>query len=461
MRKIGGQHLVRLIGSWATGTGPLYRQLGDALSGLIDRGEIGDGVLLPPERALARHLSVSRTTVVAAYDRAKDAGLVSSRQGRGTVVTAKGGRGFFTDFTGEIYSAVLEDVPDVIDLTSACQTAGSHLRTMIGESIDLGMAVGGHGYEPRGILPLRQAVAAYMSRRGVATEPDQIVITTGAQQAIALATSLEAPNSTVLTEQFTFPGALDLMRRQGLRPIGVPMDAAGIHPGELAEAVERHRPSLVFLSPSFNNPTGVELASGRRDAVLKLAAAAGIRIIEDNTLELLHHGPEALPPLAAASDSVVSIGSLSKSAWGGLRVGWLRADPSTAEALARAKTVLDIGSPILNQHIAVPVVTALPRLVAEIRSRIVLAHRAAAATMAESLPEWECPLGRGGLCSWVRAPGIDIDSLAQRAQRNGVVIAPGSIFSPSKAQVEYFRLPLIYPPATMVEAIRRLTAVVR
>ncbi|MFQ5557620.1 MAG: PLP-dependent aminotransferase family protein [Acidimicrobiales bacterium] len=431
----------------------------------MERGEVPGGVYLPAERTLAVRLAVSRTTVTRAYQQLREVGLVNARQGRGTVVVGSDHDRRFSEFTGEIYSRVLtDDDADVIDLTSACQAAGPRLRGLIAQLIDLDSAIIGHGYRPAGLPGLRSVIAEQFSGRGLPTEADQIVVTTGAQQAIGLLGAvLGRDGSTVLTEQFTFPGALDALRTSGLRPVAVAMDHHGIRPDELADAVAEHRPSLIYLTPSFNNPTGVELPTHRRRLVTAIAADRGIPVIDDATLELLSQGRVALPALAeiGPSSNVVTVGSLSKAAWGGLRVGWIRADRAVAERLVRAKAVTDIGSPILNQHIVIPVVRDIEALAAEISARVRRTHELVAATFAELLPDWQCPLPHGGLCCWVNAPGVDVDALSQVAQRHGVIITPGSMFSPSAAPTPHLRLPLIHAPDTMRQAVARIADAVR
>ena len=195
-------------------------------------------------------------------------------------------------------------------------------------------------------------------------------------------------------------------------------------------------------------------------ACLRLCASESIPIIEDNTLELLGQGSPPTRSIASMSGpaTVLAIGSLSKAAWGGLRIGWIRSQPDLIERIVRAKTVLDIGSPILNQHVAVSVVDALDELSAEMTVRVRTAHDAAYRAFEELLPSWSCPLPAGGLCSWVTAPGVDTTRLSQVAQRYGVIITAGSVFSPEGTKTDRFRLPLVFAAETMTAAIKRIAS---
>ncbi|MFQ5554110.1 MAG: PLP-dependent aminotransferase family protein [Acidimicrobiia bacterium] len=461
MTTIGAKRLARVLGAWAGGGAPLYRELSDALTGAIERGELTRDLTLPPERGLAAELAVSRTTVMHAYRRLKEAGLLESKQGSGTSVVAGpiGGSGL-PDFTGEIYSAVLSGSRGAIDLTSACQAALPGFRRLVAGAIDLGAALTGHGYQPAGLPGLREAVAERFCAAGAVTRPDDVVITTGAQQAIGLvADVLARPGDAVLVEEYTFPGALDAFRSRGLRCVPVAIDGQGVRPDALREALAVERPAFAYVMPSYHNPTGTQLPMTRRKETLDLATSAGVMIVEDNTLELLGAASSPRPPLAAIDGSglVVSIGSLSKSVWGGLRVGWLRAPGPVADRAVRAKTVSDIGSPILNQQLATHVVMQLDELAAEMLRHLAVSYRALARAFASRLESWSCPRPDGGLCAWVEAPtATDVDALAQLAQRRGLVITPGSLFRADGASVPRLRIPFIYAPHVMEAAVDRL-----
>lgn len=213
--------LAELLGRWSSGSEPLYRKLAARLEGLVERGEIPADGRLPTERALAAELAVSRNTAVAAYDVLRDRGLVERRRGSGTFVRRppRPGRGVVAEFN-PMFLHLLDPVPNLIDLTCAAPPQPAYLAEVVAEA-----AVGdfGIGYHPSGIPALRQAIADHYAAQGVPTDPAQIVVTSGAQQAISLLAQLFLrPGDAVAVEELTYPGALDAFRGGGARILGVP-----------------------------------------------------------------------------------------------------------------------------------------------------------------------------------------------------------------------------------------------
>jgi DNA-binding transcriptional MocR family regulator len=218
------------------GEGPLYRQLADGLKRAIDRGEVPLGTVLPPERTLARALAVSRATVVAAYDRLKGEGWLESRRGSGTWVRSPDNSdrgGVDAVATGRLFLSedghVQRSEPGrplaaegLIDLSVAAVT-GTPTVTAVLASLrpeDVTPLTDHHGYLPQGLRSLREVIAARYTAAGLPTTPDQLVVTTGAHQAISLlARQTLQPGDAVIVESPTFPGALDVFRRFGARTI--------------------------------------------------------------------------------------------------------------------------------------------------------------------------------------------------------------------------------------------------
>jgi DNA-binding transcriptional MocR family regulator len=458
------------LDGWRRGAGPLHQRLAAALADAANRGELLPGTRLPPERDLAAHLGVARTTVSAAYKQLEARGLVARRQGRGTHVTGAGGGetgARAAELTTSLQRNVLfrrlgEDPADAVDLLGSCEAPGPAVREVLasaGAAVDVGALADGHGYLPLGYLPLRRAVAARMTARGLVTDEEEILITAGAQQALSLLGSYYVtPASTVVVEDPTFPGAIDAFRTAGARILTVPVGPAGPDAGLLAATVSQSPVRAVYLMPTFHNPTGCVVPAPARRELARLSRVSGIPFIEDDTLAELALGGEPPLPLAAyARDAqIVSVGSLSKVFWAGLRVGWIRAPRPVIAQLGRLKAVTDLGTSLVSQAIAVNLLADAGRIW-ELRRRE-LAQRLALLRdlLGQHLPDWTWRPPGGGLCVWARLPDGSSTDLAQIAGRHGVLIAPGPVMSPTGRFDDHARLPFDYRPETLEQGIRRL-----
>jgi DNA-binding transcriptional MocR family regulator len=458
------------LDGWRRGTGPLHQRLAAALADAAERRELLPGTRLPPERDLAVHLGVARTTVSAAYKRLELRGLVARRQGRGTYVTGAEGAeagARAAELATSLQRNLLfrrlgEDPADAVDLLSSGEAPGQALRDILaraGAAVDVGELADGQGYLPLGYLPLRRAVAARLTARGLATDEQEILITAGAQQALSLLASYYVtPGSTVVVEDPTFPGAIDAFRTAGARILTVPVGQAGPDPGLLAATISESQARAVYLMPTFHNPTGCVVPAQARRELARLCQISGIPFIEDNTLAELALGDDPPLPLAAhAGDArIASVGSLSKVFWAGLRVGWIRAPRSLIAQLGRLKAVADLGTSLVSQAIAVNLLADADRICGlrrrELAERLALLQD----LLARHLPGWTWRPPGGGLYLWARLPDGSSPELAQIAGRHGVLIAPGPVMSPTGRFDEHVRLPFDYRPATLERGIGRL-----
>ncbi|HLM65532.1 MAG TPA: PLP-dependent aminotransferase family protein [Acidimicrobiales bacterium] len=457
------QSVEGVIGRWSDGPGPLHRKLSDALRRAIERGHLPAGDRLPSERDLALRLAVSRSTVVAAYDTLRSEGLLESRQGSGTRVCT----GATTDPhvslpVSPIYRSLIDDPGDLISL--ACAVFPSHplvaeaLAAVAAEDADKLLA---HtGYLPAGLPTLREALAESLTDEGTPTTPDQILITTGAQQAVSLATTLIVrAGDDVVVETPSFSGTLDIFRARGARLVPVPVDDEGVDTRAVAAAVAAARPALLYLMPTFHNPTGASLAAHRRRDIAELVAAQDLPLVEDNALEGAPLDDERPRPIAAYAPPgapVLTAGSFSKTAWGGLRVGWLRGPATAISRLAEIKAMNDLGSPLLDQAVAARLVPYLPKLRDD--HRVMLRHNLAVASelLAAALPEWEWRVPQGGPSLWIRLPGGNAAAFAQMALRYGVEVIPGDVMSPTGDHGDHIRFPYTGEPPVLEEIVRRL-----
>ncbi len=456
--------LVSKLGRWADGPGPLYQRLADALRGALDR-DIPAGAALPPERRLAGLLAVSRTTVVAAYRILRREGRLESRQGSGTraaerALARRAGRpARFASAT--TFRSLIDRDSAAIDFAAAGLGAGGILtRELLARaSAELSSLAGTVGYLPHGLPSLRQAIARHLSEHGLPTDEQQILVTSGAQQAITLLAHLLAePGSSVIVENPTYAGALDAFAAAGARLLGIPVEEEQGPRAPLRQLLRGQRPRLLYLMPTFQNPTGAVSTTARRQQLAALAAEQHVLLVEDNTLAQLAIGPAPPPPIAVFDQrgTVVTIGSLSKSAWAGLRVGWIRARPQLIGRLVMVKTAEDLGSSLPSQALGRAVLGDFTRISAIRAAQLRDCLELTASLLRQRLPDWRFAQPRGGQSLWLRLPGGDGDSFAQAALRRGVTVVPGSQLSPDGSFRGHIRLQFLQPPELIEEGMRRL-----
>lgn len=457
LRRIRAASLTRLLGAWRTDqAGPAYRQLADGLRLLILDGRLPLDVVLPGERELAQALEVSRTTVTGAFTRLREQGFLQSRQGAGARTRLPTGPGHRD--SGPL---IRPSEPGVVDLIAAALPAGEFVHQAYAKAIEaLPAHLPHHGYEPVGLMVLREAVAARYTRRGLATTPDQVLITHGAQHAWALMLRLlTGPGDRVVIDHPTYPNAIDAILRGSCRPVPVSLPAEGWDVDGVVAAFQQSAPRLAHLVPDFHNPTGRWMDFAGRAAI----AAAGLRtrtvvVFDETMLDLSLDGPRASYGFDEPPGSIVRLGSTGKSFWGGLRIGWIRAEPEMIAALGRMRASIDLGTPVLEQLAAAALLqddeAALAARRAELRERRDRLVKLAA----ERLPDWRVTPPPGGLSVWAELPAPVSNALAATCERHGVRIAAGPRFGVDGAFERFVRLPFTLPAEPMAEAIDRLAA---
>ncbi len=464
--------VVNQLGAWSAGKGPLQQKLARALTQAIRAGGIQTGIRLPSERALAQALSLSRTTVVAAYDTLRDGGWLESRSGSGTWVSAGSpvvAAARDATHAGALAASPLfgllsnRDAGDMLDfaLGSPLPLAGLPADFFQLPADEYSAYTRDRLYYPLGLPPLRQALATYYSAMGVPTRPDHILVTNGAQQGIALSAALYLQRGdTALLEDPTYFGALDVFRTVGARLTGLPVEDTGVNPAVLRDRISATAARLVYLTPTYQNPTGAVMPRAARKETARIAAELGVPVIDDGTLAELVLDSAPPPPIAAFDPEapIVTIGSLSKLLWPGLRIGWIRATEPIIGRLARLKSVTDLASPLLTQALAVRLLGSLTTA-RELRRRELRPRRELlAALLAEHLPEWKFRRPAGGLFLWTKLPSGDAREFAQTCLRHGVVVLPGPVMSASDRYTAYLRLPFLAEPETLRLGVRRLAA---
>jgi DNA-binding transcriptional MocR family regulator len=460
LSRLGGRALADLLPNLRTMPGPVYAALAHAITSLVLDGRVATETRLPSERELAVALHVSRATVTAAYDAMRTDGFLASRTGSGSFVTVPAGsrpRPSLARWTTRSNEAA-----DVIDLSCAALPAPPDLlpaavATAAGR---LAPYLLGDGYDPAGLPVLREAVAARFTARGAATRPDQILITNGALHGLDLLLRLLiGPGDRVITELPTYPGALDAVRANGGRLVPVPMaPQGGWQVAQLQATLRQTAARLAFLTPDFHNPTGALVPEAHRRDVLKVARQTGTTVIVDESFVDL--GFTATERATADIDpTVITVGSLSKPVWGGLRIGWLRASTDLVHRLAALRTSIDMGGPVLDQVVAAGLFEHLDEIAAQRIAELVPQRDTLVAALAEELPEWRVSVPQGGLSLWAELPAPLSTPLTMLAAQAGVVVVPGSRFGVDGTLERFLRLPYALPADRLVEAVRRLAGV--
>jgi len=461
------RQVVDVLGVWANGKGPLHRQLTDALRSAIHRRDLAPGYKLPAERELAQALAISRTTVVTALNQLRDEMLIASRPGSGTWVTTPSkdidvripqSDVLATFPIQRLLRATKYPIDNLLEMAAATFFEPAGLQEALRE-IDMA-DLQGAGYLPYGHPTLRSALAEDLTARGLPTVPAQLLITTGVWQAVALLAAHYLPNGeAAIVENPTWTGLLDILRANGSRIRSVPVDGDGVIVADIDEALQRSRANFVFVTPDYHNPTGAQLSLARRKALASLAERFELPLIEDIGLYGLGLGkPSALPPIASFCPDrwIVTVGSWSKVAWAGLRIGWVRASEPTIGRLARLKAYADNGTPILSQLVAARIIAHFDEIATMRRAQIATRYAALTGALSTMLPSWTWKQPDGGLSLWVKLPTGSAYELSQVALRHSVEFSPGPVFCPDESHQNYLRLPFVGPPAMIEESIDRL-----
>ncbi|BFU45987.1 PLP-dependent aminotransferase family protein [Krasilnikovia sp. MM14-A1004] len=459
----GGQ-LARLLGQWHSLPGrhkrPDYSALAGSIRGLLADSRLSLGVRLPAERELAESLGISRTTVSAAYRSLRETGHLTSRRGAGSWTTLPTGHR-----VGSSGLWAPDDDLDMIDMGVAASAGPVELVSAARAAADdLPRYLGSAGYHPTGLPELRAAVADGYAARGVPTSAEQILITSGTQQALDLVLRLSVPaGAPVLVESPTYPNALAALAARRARISTHGLDPrTGWDAELLLGALRQTRPRLAYLIPEFQNPTGHLMPASLRERLVGAAHATGTElVIDESFVDLPLDGADMPPPVAVFDrhSRVVSIGGMSKAYWGGLRIGWVRASAPLVQRLAALRVGVDMSSPVLEQLVAVRLLAQEETIVAARRAQLEFRRDALVAALTELLPEWRVCVPGGGVTLWAELDGPISSALARAAEDVGVRLAPGPRFGLDGTLERFVRLPFTLAADDLTEAVRRIAAV--
>lgn len=445
--RISARALSVALGGWRTRE-PAYEALADGIRLLSLDNRIAPGTALPAERELATSLSVSRSTVAAAYRSLRESDHIASIRGSGSVTLPLRRRDPGGAAVGE----------GAIDLQQASPPAWPGLAGVMSEvALSASSIVSRTGYDVLGRLELREAIADRYSERGILTSPHEIVVTTGAQSAIhLLASVLLSRGDRALIETPTYPHAADALRRADARLIAVPVTTAdGWDLDRAQQAFARALPVLAYLMPDFQNPTGRSMTSGERVSMLEAAERAGTLLVLDETTADLDIDRGEIAPGFVDSDpsSVVRLGSLGKTVWGGLRVGWIRAEADLIRRLVAARSAHDLGTPEFEQAVAAAVLRQYPAVIAQ-RSRVLRDGRdALVGALEHALPQWRVPRVHGGVSLWIALDAPLSSTLVMDVRSRGVLLSAGPRFSVDGGHDRHLRIPFTAAPDELVRAV--------
>jgi 2-aminoadipate transaminase len=424
---------------------PIYRQLGDYLQRLIETGDLRSGDRLPPTRELAGQLGLNRTTISAAYERLESAGLIKGEVGRGSYVCGGPERRAELNWTRALTASVSTSAGiaaiGAISFTSSRPSEKlfpiDEFRECCREVLDSRnlkslLQLG----SPGGYEPLRRYLLDRAIQNGIASDSDDILITNGCQQALdLLRRALVLPGEKVALEEPVYPGLKNLFLEAGAELIGVPANSDGIDLYAVERAFEAGAKALV-VTPSFQNPTGATMPAAHRAEICRMARAAAVAVIENDIYsDLAYDTGNSLPRLKQLDPDVILLGSFSKIAFPGIRVGWIIGPRPVIARATELKQLADLHTDHLSQafllrfaesgklarHQAIVIAAAQEKLRALDQScRRYLANCT-----------WKVP--RGGMNMWIQLPaGLDAVALRGLAQQAGIDYLPGRYFSVSR-----------------------------
>jgi 2-aminoadipate transaminase len=454
---------------------PLYRQIYEQMSSAILAGKLARGERLPATRELAGSIGLNRTTIAAAYELLEADGLIRSHVGKGTFVEGPDKRDDrrvdWSDLmptpippkdvssTEAPYSSAAPPTADarVAQISFSASRPSQELfpleefRATVREVIDSAEAAQILQLGPAsGYGPLRRFIMSEARRNGTAREDDDVLITSGVQQAFDLIQRVLASHGeTVVIEDPVYPGLRNAFQRGGARVIGAPMGPDGVDFPALERILQKESPRLMVLTPNFQNPTGTTIPVGTRKDILELARRAGTIVIENDLYGELRYKGDDIPSMKRMDESgdTILLGSFSKIAFPGLRVGWVMGPRHFIARLTEAKEASDLHSDQLSQAVLLRFAES-GRLEAH-RKKMIAAGaerlEACLAGCARHLPEGsEYTRPEGGMNVWVRLPEtLEAGELAARALRENVSFLPGRYFTVSRAHPHSLRLSFI------------------
>jgi len=471
----------------------ITQQLTDHIAKLIDDGELEPGAKLPATRALAADASINHLTAVRVYRRLAELGYVTAAVGRGTfvrrnvpVATASAPALDDDDWQlwmlapralsyademlrDSLHAPLRTDVvalqsgfpdPELCPLQELAEIAAEIAR-------EQPRAVTSY-LEVEGLAELRERLAELGVEAGYASSADEILVTSGARQAIDLISrAILSPGDVCVVESPTFAGTLASLQASGARVLPLPVDAEGPDVDALERILARHEIKLVALQASCQNPTGADLSPARRERLLELARTRGFFVLDDGVYATIRYEGIVQQRLRAGAPShVIYVDSLSKTIGGGLRVGWIAASGPVLERCVQLKLDSDIHTAALPQHLAARYLRGERH--AQLLRDVVPVYRRRRDALLRALDRhlageasWTVPAGGHHIWLTLHRP-VDERALYVEAMRAGVSFLPGGAIQAEKSSRTSMRLSFgLVEPALHDEAVRRLAVALR
>jgi GntR family transcriptional regulator/MocR family aminotransferase len=468
---------------------PLYTQIVTEVRRMIAGGFLKIGDRLPANRELAKSLGVNRNTITTAYAELAADGLITSRVGSGTYISAvpapvpairireeappspmswesllsvQSRDNWLQDMSS--YDARRDVIPLALALPSADLFPLDDFRRCVDRVLRRQGRVLLQLGTTSGYAPLQEYIASQLALSGVRVSSEEVLITNGCQQSLDLIRQiLVEPGEEVALENPTYPGALSVFCGAGSKYFSVPVGAGGIDLNVLEDVLSQRRAKLIYVVPSFQNPTGATMNLASRRRLIGIAERYRVPIVEDDIYrELRYDGPD-VPPLKALDEHglVIYISSFSKVGFPGLRVGWIAAPRIVIDHLNRVKQRSDLHASLLAQ--AAIHEFAKRGLLAKHIKRVKKAYAQRRNAMVESLEKhlpdeavWNRP--EGGMSVWVRLPdSLNSRQLLVQAVENGVTFISGDHFYASSPPQNMMRLSFTMAgPQSIEEAVKRL-----
>lgn len=466
------------------GEEPIYRQLIRYIKTEVDSGSLPSGTRLPASRDLAQQLNISRISVVNAYAELRSEGYLSAHAGRGTFVSkdvthgaqSEEGRseGYRQPHVGSPDRSLREMMrlsrrPGVISFGPGAPPPEllpvQYLRDAINTVLDRDGARALTYEETEGYAPLRSAVRDYVSALGIQCSSNEVLITGGVQQALDLVIqALVSEGETIVTEEPTYIGVVDIAQMRRVQLHGIPMDDDGIRLDILENYIIDHQPKLIYVMPTFQNPTGKVMSLHRRRQLINLAVDYNIPILEDGVYHEFRFEGEPLPPLHALDENgvVIHASGFTKTLLPGIRIGYIIAPVAYYTRFVRVKQAADISTSGLNQRaIHLMLQRGIMSQQLEINNREFRKRRNAALEAARRhFPQgtrWHVP--NGGMHLWLTLPrnGPTAPELYITAIQKGVGYAIGSVYYTRNPDNYTIRINFsAHRPAEIEEGFRRL-----
>jgi DNA-binding transcriptional MocR family regulator len=437
-------------------TTPLVDQIAERITKLVQQGQLASGTRLPSIRKLAKLVGASPFTVVDAYDRLVARGLIESRAGRGFFVTQRRE----VAPLAAVEAALPDASSDTLALARLCLSSSAEIIAagsgFLPENWLLEAAPGGiltrlsRGRRtqawlpcpPQGLPELREQIAARLSQHGIAVSAGNIMTTFGASQAFdLLARILLTPGDAVLVEDPGYFVLFEQLRSHHVRLVPIPRRTDGPDLEALEAACRAHRPRAFFTQTLLHNPTGTSADPANSHRVLSLAERFGFAVIEDDVYGDLYEGTGVRLAQIDGLRHVIHVGSYTKLIGPSLRVGFIAADAGLISQLVERKVLSVLsGSALLESFVSEVLDSGrYKRHVDQVRARLARLRRDARQALESAGIQFDTPLGEG-MFLWGRVPdSTPVDELVRSAREHSIVLAKGSLFSPSQGCGQWLR----------------------